>query len=626
MDKNTIIGFALMALVLIGFSIYNQPSEAEIARQQALRDSLELVQQNQELAEKKAIAEAKVKAETASADSTSILFEALNGKGEEVVLENNLVKVTLNTKGGMPVKAELKDYKNQDRTTNVTLFDEENDQIKFTIEGKNENIISSDLVWQTVESNATSATLRLPVGQGSLDFVYTLSPDNYMVNLDIKANNVANYFSSNTKNIVFNMEETAKQLEKGFTFENRYATLTYKENKGGTDYLSETRDDEEEIEKPLDWFAFKNQFFSVVFIADKNFSDVNLVSKPQKKESGYLKAYEAQASANFDPSGNDATQLQFYFGPNHFKTLQAANELSISHKDLDLEELVYLGWPLFRYINRWFTLYVFDWLSGFGMNMGIVLLLMTILMNIIVFYPRYKSFRSTAKMKALKPKVDEINAKYPNQEDAMRKQQEIMQLYSQYGVSPMGGCLPMLIQMPVWIALFNFVPNAIELRQQSFLFADDLSTYDDIISWGFNLPAIGNHLSIFCLAFCATNIITSWINMKQQDTGANPQMAAMKWMMYLMPVMFFFIFNDYSSGLCWYYFVSGLISVGIMWAMKATTDDAKLLAQLEKRREERKANPKLAGKSSFQERLQKLAEQQQEVLRKQQEEQQRRNR
>jgi YidC/Oxa1 family membrane protein insertase len=289
-----------------------------------------------------------------------------------------------------------------------------------------------------------------------------------------------------------------------------------------------------------------------------------------------------------------------------------------------MEQLVYLGWPLFRYINRWFTLYVFDWLKGLGINMGIVLLLMTLLVNLIVLYPRYKSYVSSAKMKALKPKVDEINAKYPKEEDAMRKQQEIMSMYSQYGVSPMGGCLPMLIQMPIWIALFNFVPNAIELRQQSFLWADDLSTYDDIIHWSANLPAIGNHLSIFCLLFCATNIISSWINMKQQDTGANPQMAAMKWMMYLMPIMFFFIFNDYSSGLCWYYFVSGLVSVIIMWIFKASTDDAKLLAKLERRRAERKTNPKLAGKSSFQERLQKLAEQQQEILRQQQEQQKRR--
>lgn len=625
MDKNTVIGFVLMALVLIGFSIYNQPSEAELARQQELRDSLELVAQQQEQAKQQAKANAKAKIEAVSTDSASVLFAATQGSAQEVNLENELVKITLNTKGGVPTKAELKNYKNQDRETNIQLFTDEADVFSFALEGKNENVITSDLFFQPVDITATSAVMRLPLGAGHIDFIYTLSPDNYMLSMEIKAENVSNYFSPNTKSITLNLNEKAKQLEKGYTFENRYSSLTYKKNNGGTDYLSETSDDDKKVENALDWVAFKNQFFSVVFIADQNFTDASLESKQYKKGSGYLKEYTAQVNTLFDPTGKQATNLQLYMGPNHFKTLQAANELSISKKDLELEELVYLGWPLFRWINRWFTLYVFDWLSGFGINMGIVLLLMTILVNLIVLWPRYKSYASTAKMKALKPKVDEINAKYPNQEDAMRKQQEVMQLYSSYGVSPMGGCLPMLIQMPIWIALFNFVPNAIELRQQSFLWASDLSTYDDIISWGFNLPAIGDHLSIFCLLFCATNIINSMVSMKQQDTGANPQMAAMKWMMYLMPVMFFFIFNDYSSGLCWYYFVSGLISVGIMWFFRLRTDDEKLLAKLEKRKAERKANPKLAGKASFQERLQKLAEQQQEILR-QQEEQKRKGR
>lgn len=619
MDKNTIIGFVLMAAVLIGFSIYNQPSEAEIARQQELRDSLELVSQKQAEAQKQALAQEKAKIEAVAADSTSVLFTATKGTEQEINLENELVKITLNTKGGVPTKAELKSYKNQDRETNISLFTDEADRFSFALEGKNENVVTGNLFFQPVEVTSTSAIMRLPLGQGHIDFCYTLSPDNYMLNLEIKAVNVDNYFSPNINTITLSLNEKAKQLEKGYTFENRYSTLTYKEADGGTDYLSETSDDDETPEKPLEWMAFKNQFFSVVFIADQNFTDVNLTSKPCEKGSGYLKEYSAKASTLFDPTGKQSTNLQLYMGPNHFKTLQSANELSISKKDLELEELVYLGWPLFRWINRWFTLYVFDWLSGFGINMGIVLLLMTFLVNLIVLWPRYKSYASSAKMKALKPYIDAINAKYPNQEDAMRKQQEVMQLYNSYGVSPMGGCLPMLIQMPIWIALFNFVPNAIELRQQSFLWANDLSTYDDIISWGFNLPAIGDHLSIFCLLFCATNVINSFISMKQQDTGANPQMAAMKWMMYLMPVMFFFIFNDYSSGLCWYYFVSGLISVAIMWIFRLRTNDAALLAKLEKRKAERKADPKKAGKASFQERLQKLAEQQQEILRQQEE-------
>ena len=294
-----------------------------------------------------------------------------------------------------------------------------------------------------------------------------------------------------------------------------------------------------------------------------------------------MKNYSADMKAAFDPTGAQPSHFQFYFGPNHFKTLLASNDLSFKDKDQELEDLVYLGWPIIRWINRWFTINLFDWLSGWGLSMGLVILLMTIIVKVLVIPTTWKSFISSAKMKALKPYVDKINAKYPKQEDALKKQQETMTLYRQYGVSPMGGCLPMLIQTPVFMALFFFVPNAIELRQQSFLWATDLSAYDDLISWGVHIPLLGNHLSLFCLLFSITTIVNQIIMMKQQDTGANPQMAAMKWMMYIMPVMFFFIFNDYASGLSYYYFISGLIGIITMWIMRRMTDEKKLLAQLE---------------------------------------------
>ena len=245
-----------------------------------------------------------------------------------------------------------------------------------------------------------------------------------------------------------------------------------------------------------------------------------------------------------------------------------------------MEDLVYLGWPLVREINRWFTINLFDWLSGWGLNMGLVLLLMTIIVKAIVYPATYKSYMSSAKMRVLKPYIQKINEKYPKQEDALKKQQETMQLYSEYGVSPMGGCLPMLIQMPVFMALFFFVPNAIELRQESFLWAPDLSTYDDVINWGVNIPLLGDHLSLFCLLFSVTNILNTWYMMKQQDTGQQ-QMPGMKIMMYLMPVMFIFIFNSYSSGLNYYYFISGLIGILTTIILRKTTNEPKLLAILE---------------------------------------------
>jgi len=281
----------------------------------------------------------------------------------------------------------------------------------------------------------------------------------------------------------------------------------------------------------------------------------------------------------------------------------------------DLDELVYLGWWIFRFINRWSILYIFDWLKALGLPMGIVLLLLTVIVKIAVYPTQKKSYLSSAKMRVLKPKLDELNKQYPNPDQAMQKQQAMMQLYSQYGVSPMGGCLPMLIQAPIWLALFNFIPNAIDLRGESFLWADDLSAYDDLIRWNADLPLIGNHLSIFCVLFSATNLINTWISMRQQQnqfTGEQAQqMKMMQWMMYLMPLMFFFIFNGYSSGLSYYYFVSGLLSIITMWYLRWSTDDKKLLAGLEAYHALHKNDPKkTSGLQARLEALQKMQEQQ----------------
>ena len=301
--------------------------------------------------------------------------------------------------------------------------------------------------------------------------------------------------------------------------------------------------------------------------------------------------------------------MHFYFGPNHYKILSALDDNR--EKDWNLQRLVYLGWPILRWINQFFTINVFDWLTKLGLGMGLVLLFMTLIVKIVIFPTTWKTYISSAKMKALKPKVDEINAKYPNEADAMKKQQEIMTMYSQYRVSPMGGCLPMLIQFPILMALFLFVPSAIELRQQSFLWADDLSTYDSFVTFPFNIPFLGDHLSLFCVLMCVTNLLYMMYNMKMQDTGANPSMAAMKYMNYIMPVVFLFILNDYPAGLNYYYFLSTLISVVTMAWMRYATDDAKLLAQLEAN----KKNPNEMRKTGFQARLEAMQKQQEELQR-----------
>lgn len=608
MDKNTLVGFVLIGAVIVGFSIYNRPSQEEMARAQHYQDSVRAELQKQELEQKEQDLNAEKTALTL--DSTSLFYQASQGTEQFTTLENELVQLTLSNKGGRICKAMLKEYKDQQQQP-LVLFDGEDASLNIGLEGKNENIMSSQMYFETVNVTDSTVTMRLNAGDGCLDFNYKLLPHSYMVNFTVEAKGLQNFFSPSAKSMTIDWKQRARQTEKGYTFEQRYTSLTYKPVDDDFDYLSETKDEKESIPEVLDWVAFKNQYFSCVFMAEKSFENATLESKMEQKGSGYMKRYHADMTTAFDPTGAEPSRFQFYFGPNHFKTLLASNDLSINQNDPELEDLVYLGWPIIRLINRWFTINLFDWLSSWGLSMGIVLLLMTIIVKILVLPTTWKSFISSAKMRALKPYVDKINAKYPKQEDALKKQQETMALYSQYGVSPMGGCLPMLIQTPVFMALFFFVPNAIELRQQSFLWANDLSSYDDLISWSTSIPLLGNHLSIFCLLFSITTVLNQIVMMKQQDMGNNPQMAAMKWMMYIMPVMFFFIFNEYASGLSYYYFISGLIGILTMWIMRRMTDEKKLLAQLEANKKEAKPGKtsglmaKLEALQKEQERLQK---------------------
>ena len=618
MDKNTLVGFVLIGAVLVGFSIWNRPSQEEMERARHYQDSIQAVEQ-----QKAAKLEAEAAAQKQQAlvlDSTSLFFGANQGTEQFTTLENNLVKVTFSNKGGRVVSATLKEYKDQQGNP-LVLFNEEESAMNFAFEGKNENILTEDLFFQPMNVTDSTVTMRLATtGAGYIDFAYRLLPESYMVDFSIQANGMQNFFPAAQKTLNIEWWQRVRQQEKGFDFEQRYTSLTYKPVDDGSDYLSEFKEEKETFEEPLEWIAFKNQFFSSVLIAQHNFENATLESVPEQKGSGFMKNYTAEMTTFFDPTGKEATNLQFYLGPNHFKTLLASNDLCINkNEDPELEDLVYLGWPLIRWINRWFTINLFDWLSGWGLNMGIVLLLMTLIVKALVYPATYKSFMSSAKMRALKPHIQKINEKYPKQEDALKKQQETMALYSQYGVSPMGGCLPMLIQMPVFMALFFFVPNAIELRQQSFLWAPDLSTYDSVLNFGFNIPFLGSHLSLFCLLFSITNILNTWYSMKQQDTMGQQQMPGMKIMMYAMPIMFIFIFNSYSSGLNYYYFISGLIGILTMIILRKTTDENKLLAQLEANKakiKQQKANKgtqgglmaKLEALQKEQERLQKERE------------------
>ena len=619
MNRDTIIGFVLIALVLIGFSWWNQPSaeEIEAARTQdslaaVMKDKAEKAQKENQKVVKQALDSAALN------DSTALFHQALSGTDQQIVLKNQKLELTFNTKGGTISKAVIKDFKSIDNTNNVTLFDKEDQRLNFMLTGKQDNIVTQDLYFTPSEQTESTVTMTAQAQNGGQVIIrYRLGQD-YLLSMSLQAVGLANVFAPSYKEVEIEWSDHCRQQEKGFSFESRYTGLFYKEANGGsTDNLPETSDESKQIEERLDWIAFRNQFFSIALISKDDFSANSTLSSVQdEKGSGYLKQFDAKLKTAFDPTGQKASEFEMYIGPNNFRLIQDVEQQSAFGKDLDLEQLVNLGWWLLRWINRWFTLYVFDWLTGLGLNMGIVLILITLLLKAITFPMVKKSYMSSAKMRVLKPKFEEATKQYDKPEDQMKKQQEMMALYSKYGVSPLSGCLPMLIQMPIWLAMFFFVPNAIQLRGESFLWMADLSTYDPILEWGTNIWGIGDHLSLTCILFCGAQLVYTWFSMQQQKdqmVGQQAeQMKMMQWMMYIMPLMFFFIFNDYSSGLNFYYFVSLFMSAAIMWTLRKTTDDAKLLAILEANYQANKNNPKKkSGLAARLEAMQKQAEEMQ---------------
>ena len=638
MNKNTLIGFVLIAVVLVGFSWYSQPSQEEM-RAQFVKDSLEQVakQKADQAAKIAAYKQQQAAKEQVAADTTALFYKALTGKAQDVVLQNAKLAVTLSTKGGTVTKAYIKNEKGSRRYVGhdiadktgksddlggVTLFSGKDHSLNYTLVAKEMNISTGDLFFEPTAVTDSTVTLTAEAGQGkSLIINYRLGSD-YMLHVSLRTVGMAGLFDPNTTTLGVDWHEKVKEQERGFTFENRYARLDWKESEGGTDYISEAKTKKETTEEEIDWIAFKNQFFSAVMISKDNFQkggqlESTLYDKKDQEDQPvrYLKDLKAQVRTSFDPTGAKPSEFEFYYGPNDFYILKQVEKQSTFGKELDMQRIVYLGWPLFRYINRWFTLPVFTWLSDWGLPMGIVLILITILLKVITFPMVKKSYMSSAKMRVLKPKLDEATKQFNKPEDQMQKQQAMMAEYAKYGVSPLSGCLPMLIQMPIWVAMFNFVPNAIQFRGEKFLWMSDLSTYDPIVEWSTNVMLIGDHLSLTCVLYTVAMVLYTWITMqmqKDQMVGQQAeQMKVMQWMMFLMPLMFFFIFNDYSSGLNFYYFVTLILSAGIMMVLRRTTNDAKLLAILEARYKENAKNPqKMKGLAARMQALQQMQQQQ----------------
>lgn len=629
MNKKTILAYVLIGLVIIGYFKLNQKSPEDIQREKARQERIAQKKQQEMLAEQERAYRLQQQFESIKNDSTNIFHNIYNGVEMPIVLSNDKVSITISTLGGRITSASLKDYKDQ-QGNDVVLFDSKDklknsrrqgdNRMAYTFKLKPElgNINTEQCYFAVQSAKADEAVLRLDFKEGRyIDFIYKLRPDSYITDLNIKAHNMEGLFSTD-ESIDIAWKQLLRQQEPGYDFEQRFTNLTYKLLGDDTENLSEAKNDSESPVENLSWIAYKNQFFSSIMIAGDSFNGADLSSTSIPEGENMLKQCATTTSVKFDPSGIESTDLQFYFGPNKFSDLKEANDEAINpENDLELEELIYFGWPIVRWINRYFIMYLFDILSSTGLNMGIVLLLLTLIVKMCVYPFTKKSFVSSAKMRALKPYIDELNVKYPKQEDQLKKQQETMALYQKYGASPMGGCLPMLIQMPIFIALFNFVPNAIELRQESFLWANDLSAFDSLISWDKDLWLIGDHISIFCLLFSVTQIINTYYTSKLQAPAMNTpemeqQQKMMRWMMYIMPVMFFFIFNEYSSGLNYYYFISTLSSIIIALYLRKSIDEKELLKKMEAYAEK---NKDTTGKqASMMARLEALQEQQRKML------------
>ncbi|WP_353121543.1 membrane protein insertase YidC [Dysgonomonas capnocytophagoides] len=630
MDKNTGIGFVLIAAIVIGFTVLMKPSQEELAKEQRYQDSIQNVQAKQvkddiktadsaDNASKSAVGEffetnTQVSNDTVSgADNDSLAVNAFKqqSNAEQIVsLENQKIKINISSKGGQMISAQLKEY-NTYKGDSLYLF--KNDA-RFALELMNKKGVTlntSEAAFRVIKSSGNEQTVVMRMNYSEnqyIDFIYALAPDDYMVKFDIAVVGMQDMLSVDClERFKLNWNQNLRRQEKSEKNEQRYARIHYKGTDGSFEELSDSHDESKEVPTGAKWVAFKDQFFASVLIADNEFTSPTLNTMMLQSED-YLKSYSA--SLYFKPTLGEKGALvggfKYFLGPLEYYMLKGYDDgVKDNAQQLELDKLIPLGWSLFRIINQYFIIPLFNMLENTGMQMGLVILLLTVIVKIIISPLTYKSFMSSAKMRVLKPQVDELNEKYPGQEKAMERQKAVMQLYSQAGVNPMSGCIPMLLQMPILLALFSFFPSAIELRHESFLWASDLSTYDAIIEWNTNIPFIsswlGNHLSLFCILMTVTNVIYTKFNMDATNTGQQ-QMPGMKWMMMFMPVVFFFVLNNYPSGLTYYYFLSTLMTIIITLVCRWVIDEDKVLAKLE----ENKKKPKKKG---FMARLQEQAEQ-----------------
>ena len=611
MDKNSKIGFLLIAAIFVGFMMFNRPSKEELAERQRQQDSIALVQQA--LAEAQRLSDS-ITAALGTPAPESVAVKQNKPEEKWITLQNDHLRLTLSSYGGVIQRAELLEYHASGDSVNpLCLFRADESRFGFTLVTINNRILhTSNLVFEPVACDEPNkAILRYQSAEEDawLDFVYELT-DNYMVHLALVPHNMQNQLAQNVNALELDWSQLIPQQEQGRKFEERYARMQYMLVGGDIEELSESKDDSEKEAARVRWIGYKDQFFSTVLIADDAFSSSQFTSTVQNRHSGYIKQYTTKTSVPFDITGKNPTGMRFYMGPNHYHTLKAYDEGVEKDKRLYLNKLVPLGWKIVSWINTALVIPMFDLFTSWGLHIGIVILLMTIVIKLIILPFVFVSYKSSAKMRALRPQLDAINEKYPA-EKMQERQQATMQLYQQAGVNPMSGCLPLLFQFPVLMAMFWFLPTAIELRGKSLLWAPDLSTYDAVFHWSFNIPLLGDHLSLFCLLMTICNIGYTYITMQSQAT--DPNMKFMKYMMYAMPLMFLFIFNDYAAGLSYYYLVSLFITILQTMIFRWTLDDEKMLREIEENKKKKAGKPK----SGFMERLEKMQREQQRLAREQ---------
>ena len=653
MNKNTLIGTVLMCLIFMAMVWTSQPSAEQLEAQRRAQDSIARLQteaiENSMNAGAAASEEPQDSLSLAQADSIKQALRqqkygniAAAATGEEKIinLSNNVLSVDISSKGGVLQKATLLEYENY-KDEQLVLFDAKNNHQYFTfysVYGK--YITTEDLYFTPLAKTDSSVVMRLKSEDGGiLDFVYRLSPDSYLLDFTIHTVNLDNIVAPTQPSLQLTWNQKLVRTELGRSFEERYSSLFYKYSGESVNDLSQTGSDSERLDGPMAWFNFKNQFFSTILASNDLFRSGSLSSNALKEDVSpeYLKEYSADVEIDFTDrlKGEQIVPMTYFIGPNNYSLLRDMNDeiasrVGKTNENLEIQNSIYLGWPIVRHINRWIVIPIFHFLDNFNLGYGLIILLLTIFIKLVTLPFTYKSFKSSAKMRIAQkmPEVQAINEKYPNQEDAMAKQQALMALYGKMGVNQMGGCLPMLLSWPVLIALFYFFPTSIELRGESFLWAKDLSTYDAIITWDEPIPVVNwifhGHISLFCLIMTVVQIFYTWLMQKQNP--AQQAMPGMAMMMYLMPLFFLVFLNDYSAGLSYYYTLSLLFSIIQTYAIRASMNEDKILAEMKANLSN--PNRKKGGKkaSGWIARLQEIQRQQQEELRKQREEQMRKQR